>query len=180
MATKIIQDGNIPRIAPAVGVASTSIPIVLKSGYLRITVGSTSGIYGGHIKIGNDPVATQNDFHVTSYEVDVIKEIMKRQVIAGITTGSTTKLIFAQNSGNPFTVSDYVSIENAPTVGLNTTHKQILSLDDSSITIDFDSSSITSPNVTGWSVARSVKVSCLSFEPNTYFNISEVVTLVSE
>jgi hypothetical protein len=180
MATKIIQDGNILRIAPSVGVASTSSPITLKSGYLRITVGSTTGLYGGHIKIGNDPVATQNDFHITSYEVDIIKETMKRQVISGITTGVTTKLIFPYNSGNPFILSDYVSIENAATVGLNTTHKQILSIDDSSITINFDSSSITSPNISGASVARSVKVSCLSFEPNTYFNISEVVTLVSE
>lgn len=180
MATKIIQDTQIPRLTPTVGVALTSVPIALKSGYLRITIGSTSGSYGGHVKIGNNPVATQDDFHITSYETDIIKEVMKRQVISGITTGVTTKLIFAQNSGNPFISSDYVTIENAPTVGLNTTHKQILSLDDSSITIDFDSSSITTPNVTGSSVARSVKVSCLSLEPDTHFNISEVVTLVSE
>lgn len=180
MAIKIVQDGTIPRITPSPGIASTSIPICLKSGYLRITVGSTNGSYGGHIKIGNNPVATQDSYHITTYEIDVLKEVMKRQVVVGITTGATTTLTFANNSGNPFTLSDYVTIEGAATSGINTTHKEILSLTDSSITINFDSSSITNPNVSGATVGRSVKVSCLSFESNTHFNISEVVTLVSE
>lgn len=180
MATKIIQDRNIPRLSPSPGVASTSVPISLKSGYLRVTIGSTSGSAGGYVAIGTNPVATADNYHITSYSIDIIKETMKRQVISGITTGLTTVLTFNPNSGNPFTIDDYVTIENAPTAGINTTHKSIISLTDSSITIDFDSSSITSPNIAGASVARSVKVSCLSYEPNTFFNIAEVVTLVSE
>jgi hypothetical protein len=180
MATKIIQDRNIPRLTPTVGIASTSVPITLKSGYLRVTIGSSTGSSGGYIAIGTNPIATQDNFHITSYSIDIVKETMKRQVIAGITTGTTTKLSFRPNEGNPFTLDDYVTIENAPTVGLNTIHKSITSLDDGSITINFDSSSITSPNVTGATVARSVKISCLTYEPDTFFNIAEVVTLVSE
>lgn len=180
MATKIIQDRNIPRLAPVAGVAATSVPIALKSGYLRVTIGSTVDSSGGYIAIGTDPVATQDNYHVTSYSIDIIKESMKRQVIAGITTGTTTKLTFGSNAGNPFSPTDYVTIENAPTVGLNTTHNSIVSLDESSITINFNSSAITSPNILGATVAKSVKVSCLTFEPATFFNIAEVVTLVSE
>jgi predicted anti-sigma-YlaC factor YlaD len=180
MATKIIQDTNIPRLSPSVGVAATSVPIALKSGYLRVTIGSTAGSAGGYIAIGTNPVATANNYHITSYSIDILKETMKRQVIVGVTTGTTTKLTFDNNSGNPFVATDYVTIEGAPTVGLNTTHNSIVALDDSSITIAFNSSSITSPNVLGATVARSVKVSCLSYEPNTFFNIAEVVTLVSE
>lgn len=180
MSTKIIQDTQIPRLAPSIGVASTSVPIALKTGYLRVTIGSTTGSSGGYIAIGTDPVATQDNYHITSYSVDIIKETMKRQVIAGITTGTTTKLTFAENAGNPFVASDYITIEGSPTVGLNTTHKSIVSLNDSSITINFNSSSITSPNILGATVARSVKVSCLTYEPDTFFNIAEVVTLVSE
>lgn len=180
MATNIVQDTNIPRLTPSVGVAATSVPIALKSGYLRITIGSTAGNAGGYIAIGNNPVATQDNFHITSYNVDIIKEPIRRQVISGITTGTTTTLVFGNNAGNPFLVGDYVTIQNAPTVGLNTTHKEILSATDSSITINFNSSSITSPNVSGAVVARSVKVSCLTYEPNTFVNIAEVVTLVSE
>jgi hypothetical protein len=180
MAIKIVQDSNIPRISPPVGIASTSVPIALKSGYLRVTIGSTMGNAGGHVAIGTNPVATVNSYHITTYSIDILKETMKRQVISGITTGTTTTLHFAQNSGNPFVIGDYVTIENAPTVGLSTTHKEIIDGSDTSIVINFNSSSISNPDITGASVARSVKVSCLTFEPNTFFNIAEVVTLVSE
>ena len=180
MATKIIQDTLIPRISPSAGVASTSVPIALKSGYLRVTVGSTLGSAGGYIAIGTDPTATQNNFHIPSYSIDIVKETMKRQVVVGVVTGTTTKLIFDNNSGNPFARTDYVTIQGAATAGINTTHKSILALDDASITIDFNSSSITSPNLSGANVYRSVKVSCLTFDAGTFFNISEVVTLVSE
>ena len=180
MATKIVQDTLIPRITPSVGIASTSVPIALKSGYLRVTIGSSLASSGGYIAIGTNPTATQNNFHIVPYSIDIIKEIMRRQVVVGIVTGTTTKLIFDNNSGNPFARTDYVTIEGAATAGINTTHKSILALDDASITIDFNSSSITSPNVSGANAYRSVKVSCLSYESGTFFNISEVVTLVSE
>lgn len=183
MATKIIQDKNIPRLSPSVGVAATSVPIALKSGYLRITVGSTSGSSNGpdgYIDVGTNPVATQDSFHIHSYGEDIIKEVMKRQVIAGIVTGVTTKLIFDQNAGNPFVSQDYITIEGATTSGINTTHNSIISTTNSSITIDFDSSSLISPNISGASAYRSVKVSCLTYDSDTYFSISEVVTLVSE
>lgn len=179
MATKIIQDTNIPRVAPAVGVASTSVPIALKTGYLRITIGST-GNCNGFIAIGTNPVATRDNYHIQSFGNDIIKETLRRQVITGITTGTTTTLLFSNNTGNPFSNTDYITIEGAPTVGLNTAHNSIISSTDSSVTINFNSSSITSPNITGAVAARSVKVSCLSFESNTFFNISEVVTLAAE
>jgi hypothetical protein len=180
MATKVIQDTIIPRIEPTAGVASTSVPIALKTGYLRITIGSTSESSGGYVSIGNNPVVTKNNYHIVSYSTDILKETLKRNTVAGITTGNTTKIIFQHNSGNPFDLNDYVTIENAPTAGINTTHNQILAHDDDSITINFNSSSIVNPNITGASVARSVKVACLTYDAGTFFNISEVVTLVSE
>lgn len=180
MAIKIIQDTPIPRLTPSVGVAVTSSPIALKSGYLRVTIGSTTGSSGGYIAIGNEPVATANHFHITSYSVDIVKERMARQRVAGITTGSSTVVLFGENNGNPFVVGDCVTIENASTAGINTTHKSVIASTDSSITIDFDSSSIVSPNIFGAIVSRSVKVSCLTYEPDTFFNIAEVVQLVSE
>jgi hypothetical protein len=180
MATKILQDNIIPRVEPGVGIASTSVAIALKSGYLRITIGSTLATSGGFIAIGTNPVVTKNNFHVPSYSVDIIKDTMKRQSVVGVTTGTTTKLIFNTNSGNPFTTDDYVTVQNAPTAGINTIHNPIVSLDENSITIGYDSSSIVSPVVTGASVARSVKVACLTYDAGTFFNISEVVTLTSE
>jgi hypothetical protein len=180
MATKIIQDTQIPRLSPLVGVASTSIPIALKSGYLRITIGSTGTSSGGYVAIGTNPVVNRNSFHIVSYNTDIIKETMKRQVIAGITTGTTTKITFNDNAGNPFEPTDYVTISGAPTAGINTSHNPIISMDDSSVTINFNSSAITSPNISGAALYKSVKVACLTDDANTFFNISEVVTLVSE
>lgn len=180
MAIKIVQDTIIPRLSPPVGIASTSVPIALKSGYLRITIGSTGNSSGGYVAIGTDPLVNRNCFHVVPYGTDIIKDNMKRQVISGITTGTTTKLTFPYNAGNPFESADYVTIMGAPTAGINTTHKAIVSLDDSSVTINFDSSSIVSPNISGAALYKSVKVACLTDDANTFFNISEVVTLVSE
>lgn len=180
MAIKIIQDTQVPRLSPVAGVASTSVPIALKSGYLRITIGSTLGSAGGYIAIGTDPVATQNNYHITSYSVDVIKETLRTQRLVGVITGTSTTLLFGANNGNTFAPTDYVTISGAPTAGINTTHKPILSSSTDSLVIDFDSSSVVSPDVSGAIVSRSIKVSCLSYESDTFFNITEVAQLVSE
>jgi len=180
MAIKIVQDTAIPRLAPAAGVAATTVPISLKSGYLRITIGSTTGSSGGYVSIGTNPVVTQDSYHITTYNIDVIKETMKRQKIVGITTGTTTKLTFGENNGNPFVLGDYVTIENATTTGINTVHNPIVSLDDSSVTINFNSSSIGIVTVGNAQLSRSVKIACLTLEPDTFFNFAEIVTLVSE
>ena len=180
MAIKIIQDTQIPRITPAVGVASTSVAISLRTGYLRITIGSTGNSAGGYVAIGTNPSVNRNCFHVVPYGTDIIKETMKRQVIAGITTGTTTTVTFGNNSGNPFELTDYVTISGAPTAGINTSHNSIVSLNDYSVTINFNSSSIAAPDITGAALYKSVKVACLTDDTSTFFNISEVVTLVSE
>ena len=180
MATKIIQDTVIPRLSPTAGVAVTSVPIALKSGYLRVTIGSTSSSYGGYVAIGTNPVVNRNCFHVVPYSTDILKETMRRQVIAGITTGTTTTIRFSDSVANPFESTDYITISGAATAGINTSHNSIVSMTDNSVTINFNSSSITSPDVTGASAYRSVKVACLTDDTGTFFNISEVVTLVSE
>jgi hypothetical protein len=180
MAIKLVQDTPIPRLLPSVGVAITSIPISLKSGYLRVTIGSTTSSSGGYVAIGTDPVATQDHFHITSYSVDIIKTSMARQRIAGVTTGTTTTLTFGENNGNPFQNGEYVSIEGAPTAGLNTSHYPIISSTNSSVTIPFNSSALVNPNIENAQLYKSVKVSCLTYEPETFFNIAEVVVLVSE
>jgi hypothetical protein len=180
MATKIIQDTVIPRITPAVGIASTSVPIALKSGYLRITIGSTGNSAGGYVAIGTNPTVNRNCFHIVPYGTDILKETMRRQVITGITTGTTTIISFSDQVSNPFEITDYITIAGATTAGINTAHNSIVSMTDSSVTLNFNSSSISSPNISGASAYRSVKVACLTDDPNTFFNISEVVTLVSE
>lgn len=176
MAVKIVQ--NVNRISASPGVAATSDPIALKSGYIRVSIAS-SGV-GCYVAIGTNPVATVNDFHIGTYNAEVLKERLARQKIVGIQTGTTTTLVFDNNAGNPFLITDYVTIEGAPTAGINTTHRPIISLTDSSVTINFNSSSITSPNITGADLIRSVKVSAITPDTNLGVSVTEVVSLVSE
>lgn len=176
MAIKVVQ--NVNRITANPGVAGTSNPIALKSGYLRVSIAS-SGI-GCYVATGNEPVATLNDFHIGTYTAEVLKERIARQKIVGIVTGTTTTLTFDNNAGNPFLITDYVTIENAPTAGINTTHKSIVSMTDSSVTINFNSSSIVSPIIANADLVRSVKVSAYTTDPNIGVSVAEIVSLVSE
>jgi hypothetical protein len=175
MAIKIVQ--NVNRISPVVGAAVTSNPIPLKSGYIRVSTGGT-GVY---VEIGSDPVATVNSFHVSPYSSEVIKERIAKQRIAGIATGATTLVTFPENAGHPFTVGDYVTIENAQPVGINTVHQQVVSITDSSITIAADTSSVVGiVTVIDSTVSRSVKVSALGVDGSTTLSITEITQLVSE
>lgn len=175
MAIKVVQ--NVNRITANVSTATTSNPIALKSGYLRVSTGLTS-IY---IDTGGDPVATINSFQISRFGNEVIKERLARQKIAGITTGATTIVSFDENAGNPFLVGDYVTIQNAEPAGINTEHKLITQIFNDSVIILHNSSSITGViTTTNANIARSVKVSALSESETQNVSITEIVQLVTE
>lgn len=175
MAIKVVQTYS--KLSPTASTASSSSPISLKSGYIRVSTAMT----GAHVAIGTEPTATSSDFHLPPYSAEVIKERIARQKISGITTGTTTVIQFDNNAGNPFLISDYVSIENMSSpAGINTSHNSIVSMTDSSVTINFDSSSLTNVEVGSGSLSRSVKVSSLGSGGSADVFISEVVQLVTE
>lgn len=175
MAIKVVQ--NINRITANVSTATTSNPIALKSGYLRVSTGLTS-VY---VETGGDPVATINSFQLTPYGNEVLKERIARQRIAGITTGSSTVISFEQNASNPFLVGDYVTIQNAQPAGINTEHKLVTAISDDSVTISHNSSSIVGViTVTNANLARSVKVSAIAADGSQNVSITEIVQLVTE
>ena len=175
MAIKVVQKVN--RITANVGAATTSNPIALKSGYLRVSTGLTS-VY---VEIDSEPVASVNSFQLTPYGNEVLKERLARQKIAGITTGTTTIVSFSENAGNPFLVGDYVTIQNAQPAGINTEHKFVTQVFNDSIVILHNSSSITGViTTTNANIARSVKVSVLSASGTQDVSITEIVQLVTE
>ena len=175
MAIKIVQ--NVNRITANVSTATTSNPIALKSGYLRVSTGLTS-VY---VEIGSEPVATTNSFQIGPYGNEVLKERLARQKIAGITTGTTTIVSFSENAGNPFLVGDYVTIQNAQPAGINTEHKLVTQVLNDSLTISHNSSSIVGViTTTNASLARSVKVSAITASGSQNVSVTEVVQLVTE
>ena len=175
MAIKVVQKVN--RITANVSTATTSNPIALKSGYLRVSTGLTS-VY---VEIDSEPVATTNSFQIGPYGNEVLKERIARQKIAGITTGTSTIVSFSENAGNPFLVGDYVTIQNAEPAGINTEHKLITQVFNDSVTISHDSSSIVGViTTTNANIARSVKVSVLAASGTQDVSITEIVQLVTE
>ena len=175
MAIKVVQ--NVNRITANVSTATTSNPIALKSGYLRVSTGLTS-VY---VDIGSEPVATTNSFQIGPYGNEVLKERIARQKIAGITTGTTTIVSFSENAGNPFLVGDYVTIQNAQPAGINTEHKYVDQVFNDSIVILHNSSSIVGViTTTNANIARSVKVSVLAADGPQNVSITEIVQLVTE
>ena len=175
MAIKVVQKVN--RITANVSTATTSNPIALKSGYLRVSTGLTS-VY---VDTGGDPVATINSFQIGPYGNEVLKERIARQKIAGITTGTTTIVSFSENAGNPFLVGDYVTIQNAQPAGINTEHKLVTQVLNDSLTISHNSSSIVGViTTTNANIARSVKVSVLAADGTQNVSITEIVQLVTE
>ena len=175
MAIKVVQKVN--RITANVSTATTSNPIALKSGYLRVSTGLTS-VY---VEIDSEPVATTNSFQIGPYGNEVLKERIARQKIAGITTGTTTIVSFSENAGNPFLVGDYVTIQNAEPAGINTEHKLVTQVLNDSLTISHNSSSIVGViTTTNANIARSVKVSVLAASGTQDVSITEIVQLVTE
>ena len=175
MAIKVVQKVN--RITANVSTATTSNPIALKSGYLRVSTGLTS-VY---VEIDSEPVATVNSFQIGPYGNEVLKERIARQKIAGITTGTTTIVSFSENAGNPFLVGDYVTIQNAQPAGINTEHKLVTQVLNDSLTISHNSSSIVGViTTTNANIARSVKVSVLAAAGTQDVSITEIVQLVTE
>ena len=175
MAIKVVQKVN--RITANVSTATTSNPIALKSGYLRVSTGLTS-VY---VEIDSEPVATTNSFQIGPYGNEVLKERIARQKIAGITTGTSTIVSFSENAGNPFLVGDYVTIQNAQPAGINTEHKLVTQVLNDSLTISHNSSSIVGViTTTNANIARSVKVSVLAADGPQNVSITEIVQLVTE
>ncbi len=175
MAIKIVQTIN--KISPTISVASTSSGLPLKSGYIRVSTGST----GAYVAIGTDPIATVNSFHIPPYSSEVIKETLIRQRISGITTGSTTVVDFGNQNGNYFNVGDYVAIQDASPAGINTVHVPVVSVTTSTATLAYNSSSVTGVTVSGdSSLTKSVKISALGQGAGSDVSISEIVLLVSE
>jgi hypothetical protein len=174
MAVKIVQ--NVGVVSALTGYATTSRPIALKSGYLRLSTENN----GVHVAIGTNPVATPDSFHIPPYSNEIIKETLKKQAIAGITTGTTTTVDFGKSNGNYFEVGDFVSIEGCSPVGINT-YASISSVSTNAVILNYNSSSVTNVVVNpGACLSKTVRVSTLGNRNNTEVNICEVVILVTE
>lgn len=176
MAIKIVQTTS--PISATAGSGTTSNPITLKTGYVRVSTAST----GAHIEIGFNPITTNSSFHLPPFSSEIIKQRIARQRFSGITTGTSTIINFGQNNGNLYVVGDYVAIEGASPAGINTNFAQITSVDGENITVAYNTTSVSagSINIGEAIVALSTKVGVMGSGGSSVVSICEVVQLVNE
>lgn len=106
---------------------STTAPIALKTGYIRIV--PTGNAY---IEIGYNPgISTSTSFWVPANTEVVLKERVLSQPVVGIITGATTTILLPEGTTSSFGVDDYVQLTGITTVGFNTTFARVASVDTS-------------------------------------------------
>lgn len=115
---------NIVQKIPKISGISTSDPISLQSGYLRISPEADT-----YIEIGYTPtISTSTSLWLKAGEIVVIKEPIRSQTILGISTGTTTTLSLPSGTGSCVNVGDYVALTGIQPSGINTTFAQVSSI----------------------------------------------------
>jgi hypothetical protein len=148
MTFKIVQKVAAIDISSPGGI-STSAPIAMKTGYIRITPELDA-----YIEVGPNPgINTSTSVWIPGGETIIIKEEWGSKGFVGVETGSNTTILFPGGTGGGFNVGEYVSINGVSPVGVNTTYAIVTSVDNrtsydsyhnTKLTLDWDTSSITS------------------------------------
>lgn len=162
-AFKIVQKLSSLTIASAAGI-STSAPIALKSGYLRIS--PTQNTY---IEIDSSSgINTDTSFWIPGGSEVIFKESVRSQPTVGITTGNTTTISFVPGTNSSFNVGDYVQLTGIEPVGVNTTYAQVLSVDNntsysgshgSKLVLNWNTSSQSSVTIPTGELRKVIKLS---------------------
>lgn len=162
-AFKIVQ-----KVAKVSG-GSTTDPISLQSGYLRITPEADA-----YVEIGYTPtISTSTSLWLKAGEVVVLKESVRSQNVVGVTTGATTIVTVPGGTSSSVSIGDYVSLTGIQPSGINTTFAQvsnILSTDPRNgyqsdrIVLNWNTSSITGviTATSGAEIRKAVKVATSS------------------
>lgn len=147
-AFKIVQ--NIETVAVSSTGISTSSPIPLRSGYLKIS--SDENVY---VELSPTPTLSTSSLWIAAGETIILKETVTSQRLVGISTGTTTHLYLPEGTFSDFAIGDYVQVTGIGyTSDLNTDFAEVLSVDTTQgidgwysrkIEIDFDTSSIFYP-----------------------------------
>jgi len=178
-AYKIVQKLPSIVIGSASGISTTG-PIPLKSGYLRIVPNGNA-----YVEVGTNPgINTSTSIWVSANSELILKESVRSQPTVGIITGTTTTVIIPEGTSCAFDVGDYVELTGITTTGINTNFAEVVSVDNTTnyngyyntrLTINWNTSS-RPPVLDGKGELRKVtKIAAFndSASPNT-IHITEV------
>ena len=107
------------------GAASTSSAFTVQSNVIRlVTVNGAA-----HVKIDGDPVATVTDYYIPSGSSTTLALTKASNRVVGVTTGTTTTIIFPEGPQCPFGVGEYVTLSVSGQSYYDFSHKQVASVD---------------------------------------------------
>jgi hypothetical protein len=123
-AFKIVQ--TIDALVTSGGV-TTSAPIALKSGYLRIVPEENA-----YIDISAVPgINTSTSVWVAAGQEFIWKENIGSQKVVGLSTGTTTSITLPEGQFTEFSVGDYVELTGISPSGINTNFTSVASVNTS-------------------------------------------------
>lgn len=104
---------------------STSQPISLKSGYLRIVPETDA-----YVEVDSSPgVSTSSSIWIKSGQELILKETVISQRVVGVITGTKTTVLLPEGTFSQFSVGDCVELTGISPSGINTTFASIDSVD---------------------------------------------------
>lgn len=145
--------------------SSTSPPFSVQSNVLRlVAVGN-----GAHVAINTNPTATTSDYYIPSGQSATLSIApVNSNIIAGVTTGTTTIIDVLEGTSSPFESGDCVTLTCTDQPYYNFTHAAVVSVNKTSdyqgyyserIIIGYNSSGIaTAYTSTVGSLRKSIKV----------------------
>lgn len=171
MAHKVVGTGT--TVAILAGSGSTSIPIALQTGTLRIA--SSVACHVGVASTALEGVSRNNYFIPTS-DFAILKDRVASNQVSSASTGTSTVYTFSGNAGNPFLVGDYVTVTGSAVTNYNCTHQLITASNtdpgSEAITVSFNT--VTAGAFTGNAdVRRSVVVTTFGNSAG-YAQISQI------
>jgi len=128
-------------------VSSLTTSFTVQSKVLRVTAVSA----GAFVAIGTNPTATISDYYIPAGKSETLALTPGSNRVVGITTGTTTTIIFAEGTQSPFSVGDYVTLTVSGQTYYNFVHVPVKSTNNTSsydgyfserITVDYNSSGI--------------------------------------
>lgn len=144
------------------GGITTSAPIALKSGYLRIVPESNC-----YIEVNSSPtISTSTSIWVAAGQELILKETVIAQTTVGVQTGATTVITLPEGTFSDFSAGDVVELTGIAPSGINTTSATVASVDATNVagtggfnrvlTLNWDTSGISSPITDSNGVLRRV------------------------
>lgn len=87
---------------------------------------------GAHVAIGTNPTATIADYYVPNGQSATLALTKASNRVVGVTTGTTTTIIFPEGTQCPFGVGDYVTLTASGQSYYEFTHQPVIAVDTTS------------------------------------------------